>query len=228
MVNAPQVPALNANANSNSNSIGSLMQAAPAQFLFDFGSPNAYLCHKVLAGIEGRTTVRIEYVPILLGGLFKLSHNRSPAEAFAGIPNKMAYDRLEIQRFIARHQLGRFQMNPFFPVNTLKIMRLAVAAQELGCAPEYIDATFSAMWEQARNMDDADEIGLVLRESGLAGAALFAKAQEPEVKARLAANTQSAFERGAFGSPTFFVGDAMFFGKDRLREFEDEIAKSGH
>ena len=199
---------------------------APVQFLFDFGSPNAYLCHKVLADIEWRTKVRIEYVPILLGGLFKLSHNRSPAEAFAGIPNKMAYDKLEMQRFIAKHKLAKFQINPFFPVNTLKIMRLAVAAQELGCAPQTIDAMYSAMWEQARNMDDADEIAAVLRDAGLNGAALLAKAQEPDVKARLATNTQSAFERGAFGSPTFFVGDEMFFGKDRLREFEEEIAKA--
>lgn len=201
------------------------MPAAPAQFLFDFGSPNAYLCHKLVADIERRTQARIEYLPILLGGLFKLSNNRSPVEACAGIPNKMAYDRLEMQRFVARHQLGRFRMNPFFPVNTLKIMRLAVAAQELGCAPQYIDAVYSAMWEQARNMDDADEIAAVLREAGLDDAALRAKSQEPEVKERLAANTQSAFERGAFGSPTFFFGDEMFFGKERLSKVEEEIAK---
>jgi 2-hydroxychromene-2-carboxylate isomerase len=109
------------------------MKPLQVQFLFDFGSPNAYLCHKVLADIESRTGVRFEYLPILLGGLFKLSNNRSPAEAFADIPNKRAYDRLEVQRFIARHQLTRFQFNPHFPVNTLKIMRLAVAAQALGC-----------------------------------------------------------------------------------------------
>ena len=198
----------------------------PTQFLFDFGSPNAYLCHKVLAGIEARTQTRIEYVPILLGGLFKLSNNRSPGEAFAGIPNKGAYDRLEVRRFIARHQLNKFRMNPFFPVNTLKIMRLAVAAQALGCAPVYIDTVYSAMWEQARNMDDADEIAAVLRDAGLDAPALLAKAQEPDIKARLVANTQSAFERGAFGSPTFFVGSEMFFGKDRLRDVEEEMAKA--
>lgn len=196
---------------------------ASVQFLFDFGSPNAYLCHKVLAGLEQRTGASVEYVPILLGGLFKLSQNRSPVEAFAGIPNKLAYDRLEITRFITRHQLTRFRMNPFFPVNTLKIMRMAVAAQALGCAPRCIEAVFSAMWEQARNMDDADEIAAVLRDASLDGPALLAASQQADVKARLAANTQTAFERGAFGSPTFFVGDAMFFGKDRLREVEEEI-----
>lgn len=202
-----------------------LMKPLQLQFLFDFGSPNAYLCHKVLADMEARTGVRFEYLPILLGGLFKLSNNRSPVEAFAGIPNKQAYDQLEVQRFIARHRLTRFQFNPHFPVNTLKIMRLAVAAQSLGCGPQTIDAMYSAMWEQARNMDDPDEIAAVLREAGLDGPALLAQAQVPEVKARLAANTQAAFERGAFGSPSFFVGDQLFFGKDRLREVEEEIFK---
>jgi 2-hydroxychromene-2-carboxylate isomerase len=201
------------------------MKPLQVQFLFDFGSPNAYLCHKVLADIEARTGVRFEYLPILLGGLFKLSNNRSPAEAFADIPNKRAYDKLEVQRFIARHQLTRFQFNPHFPVNTLKIMRLPVAAQELGCGPQYIDAMYSAMWEQARNMDDPEEIAGVLSDAVLDGPALLAKAQDPEIKARLAANTQSAFERGAFGSPSFFVGDELFFGKDRLREVEEEIVR---
>lgn len=199
------------------------MKPLQVQFLFDFGSPNAYLCHKVLEDIESRTSVRFEYLPILLGGLFKLSNNRSPAEAFADIPNKRAYDKLEVQRFIARHRLTRFQFNPHFPVNTLKIMRLAVAAQALGCGPQTIEAMYSAMWEQARDMDDPDEIATVLREAGLDGPALLARAQDAEVKARLAANTQSAFERGAFGSPSFFVGDQLFFGKDRLTEVVEEI-----
>jgi len=199
------------------------MHADQTQFLFDFGSPNAYLCHKVLAGVEHRTGTQIEYVPILLGGLFKLANNRSPIEAFAGIPNKLAYDMLEIKRFVAKHQLTQFRMNPHFPVNTLKIMRLAVAAQASGCGQAYTDAVFAAMWEAGRNMDDVGEISAVLQAAGLDGGALLAKAQEPDIKARLAANTQTAFERGAFGAPSFFVGDQLFFGKDRLRDFEDEI-----
>jgi 2-hydroxychromene-2-carboxylate isomerase len=217
MVIAGSKPFDNCNANP--------MKPIQVQFLFDFGSPNAYLCHKVLPDIELRTGERFDYLPVLLGGLFKLSNNRSPAEAFAGIPNKQAYDKLEVQRFIARHHLAQFKFNPNFPVNTLKIMRLAVAAQELGCGPQCIDAMYSAMWEQARNMDDPDEIAAVLSDAGLDGPALLAKAQDPEVKARLAANTQSAFERGAFGSPSFFVGDELFFGKDRLREVEEEIIR---
>ena len=199
------------------------MKPVHVEFLFDFGSPNAYLCHKVLAAIAARTGAQFAYVPILLGGLFKLSNNRSPMEAYSTIPNKLAYERLEMQRFITRHGLRSFRPNPFFPVNTLQIMRLAVAAQALGCAPAYIDAMYKAMWEQARNMADAAAIADVLQEAGLDVSALLAKAQEPEIKAGLLNNTQSAFDRGAFGSPTFFVGDTMFFGKDRLRDVEEEI-----
>ncbi len=199
--------------------------SVPVQFLFDFGSPNAYLSHKVIPAMESRTGASVEYVPILLGGLFKLSNNRSPVEAFAVIPNKRAYDELEMRRFIARHGLDAFRMNPFFPVNTLKIMRGSIAAQELGCFAPYVEAVFAAMWEDGRNMDDPAEIEAVLQAAGLDADALLARSQDAGVKARLLANTQDAHERGAFGSPTFFVGDAIFFGKDRLRDVEDEIAR---
>ena len=195
------------------------------QFLFDFGSPNAYHCHKLIPAIEARSGARFEYLPILLGGLFKLANNRSPIEAFAAIPNKLAYERLEMQRFIDRHRLADFKFNPHFPVNTLQIMRGAVAAQQLGCFEPYVDAMFAAMWEQGRKMDDPATIAAVLAEAGLDAGRLMQAAQEPEVKARLMTNTQAAHDRGAFGAPTFFVGNAMFFGKDRLREVEDEIAR---
>ena len=195
------------------------------EFLFDFGSPNAYLCHKVMPALEQRWGLKVTYVPILLGGLFKLAHNRSPMEAYAEIPNKLAYERLEMQRFIQRQGLTAFRMNPHFPVNTLKIMRVAVAAQALGCAAPYIDAVYAAMWEQQRNMADDAQIAEVLAAAGLDGAALVAKSNEPDVKAALLANTERAHQRGAFGSPTFFVGDEIFFGKDRLRDVEEEVAR---
>ena len=199
------------------------MSPVPVQFLFDFGSPNAYLAHRVIPAIEARTGARFEYVPILLGGLFKQSNNRSPAEAFADIPNKRAYDGLELRRFVEKHRLDRFRANPHFPVNTLKIMRGAVAAQALDCFAAYVDAMFVAMWEQGLDMDQPDEIDRVLRAAMLDAAALTGKSADPEIKARLQDNTQRAYERGAFGSPTFFVGDAMYFGKDRLRDVEEEI-----
>jgi 2-hydroxychromene-2-carboxylate isomerase len=195
-----------------------------AQFLFDFGSPNAYLSHKVIPQIEARTGVRFAYQPVLLGGLFKLANNRSPAEAFAEIPLKMAYERMEMQRFIARHGLTAFRMNPHFPVNTLQIMRGAVAAQRLGCFERYVDTVYASMWERGCNMADAAVIAAELTAAGLDAQALIATSQEAEVKQQLLANTQQAHGRGAFGSPTFFVGTQMFFGKDKLRDVEDEIA----
>ena len=198
----------------------------PVQFLFDFGSPNAYFCHQVIPAIEARTGAHFEYLPVLLGGLFKLANNRSPAEAFAGIPNKRAYDQLEINRFIQKHGLTAYRFNPHFPVNTLKIMRGAVAAQGLGCFAPYVEAVYAAMWEQGRDMADDGQISAVLAAAGLDGAALLATSQTPEIKARLLANTEQAHARGAFGSPTFFVGDQIYFGKDRLREVEEEILRT--
>lgn len=202
------------------------MSSVKVEFLFDFGSPNAYLCHKVLPGIEARTGMRFEYVPILLGGLFKLANNRSPAEAFGGIPNKLAYERLEMQRFIAKYALDRFRFNPFFPVNTLKIMRGACAARKLGCFEAYVDAVYAAMWEQERNMDEPGVILKALGDAGLDGQALLDASQDADVKAQLLRNTEDAHGRGAFGSPTFFVGDQMWFGKERLGDVEAEILRS--
>ena len=195
------------------------------EFQFDFGSPNAYFCHRVIPAIEARSGKRFSYMPVLLGGLFKLANNRSPAEAFAGIPNKRAYDRLEVERFVKKHDLSAYRFNPHFPVNTLKIMRGAVAAQALGCFERYVEAVYAAMWEQQRDMADEAQILAVLAAAGLDGPALLLKSQDPEVKAGLLANTERAHARGAFGSPTFFVGDDIYFGKDRLREVEEAIAQ---
>jgi len=193
------------------------------QFHFDFGSPNAYLCHAVIPAIEGRTGVRFDYVPVLLGGIFKLTNNQSPVTAFAGIPNKMAYQRLEMDRFIRRHGIDRFRSNPHFPVNTLLAMRGAVAAELEGVLKPYVTAMFRAMWEDGRKMDDPAVAGAVLDGAGLDGARLLARTQEPEVKEHLLRNTGRSVERGAFGSPTLFVGDEMFFGKDRLQEVEEAV-----
>lgn len=198
----------------------------PVHFMFDFGSPNAYMCHRVIPEIEARTGAVFTYVPLLLGGLFKLSNNRSPAEAFADIANKRAYDKLEVRRFVARHGLVRYQPNPFWPVNTLQTMRGAVAAQKLGCFEPYVETVYTAMWEQGLDMADREVIVRTLDAAGLDGQAIYAGTQDPEVKAELLANTQAAYERGAFGSPTFFVGEEIFFGKDRLREVEEEIVRA--
>ena len=193
------------------------------QFLFDFGSPNAYLSHQAIPAIEKRTGVKFQYVPILLGGIFKATNNRSPAEAFAGIRNKREFHALETERFLKRFAVKPYNWNPFFPVNTLNLMRAAVAAQLEGVFEKYVEAAFHHMWVEPKKMDDPEIAAKALVASGLDAARLFARAQDADVKAKLIENTQSAVERGAFGSPTFFVGKEMFFGKDQLRDVEDEI-----
>jgi 2-hydroxychromene-2-carboxylate isomerase len=195
------------------------------EFLFDFGSPNAYLAHKVIPETEKRTGEQFAYVPVLLGGIFKLTNNKPPMVAFGGIRNKMDYEMLETRRFIARHNLTQFTFNPHFPVNTLALMRMAVAAERNGVLPRYVEAAFHHMWEAPKKMDDPDVIRTALSESGLDADRLIAAAQTDEVKQALMANTQNAVERGVFGSPSFFVGDELYFGKDRLRDVEEEILR---
>ena len=191
------------------------------QFLFDFGSPNAFLSHEAIPAIEKRTGVKFEYVPVLLGGIFKATNNKSPAETLAGVKNKREFHAIETERFIRRFGVKPYTMNPFFPVNTLNLMRAAVAAKLEGVFETYVEAAFRHMWREPKKMDDPEVAARALSASGLDGAKLLARAQEPEVKAKLLENTQSAVERGAFGSPTFFVGKEMFFGKEQLREVEE-------
>lgn len=193
------------------------------EFHFDFGSPNAYLSHRVIPAIEKRTGVRFEYVPVLLGGIFKLTNNRSPIESFAGVRNKLEYQQLEIRRFVARHGITDFRMNPHFPVNTLALMRGAVAAQSMGVYERYVEAVFRNMWAEPKKMDDPEVIRSVLKQEGFDAERLMELAQTQEVKDQLAANTSRSVERGAFGSPTYFVGDEMYFGKDRLRDVEERL-----
>jgi 2-hydroxychromene-2-carboxylate isomerase len=194
------------------------------QFMFDFGSPNAFLSHEAIPAIEQRTGVKFEYVPILLGGVFKATNNKSPAETLAGVKNKPEFNALETERFVKRFGVRPYAPNPFFPVNTLNLMRAAVAAQLEGVFEKYVEAAFHHMWVEPKKMDDPEVAGKALTASGLDGAKLLARGQEPEVKARLIASTQSAVERGVFGSPTFFVGKEMFFGKEQLREVEELIS----
>jgi 2-hydroxychromene-2-carboxylate isomerase len=193
------------------------------EFHFDFGSPNAYLAHLVIPSIELRTGVKFEYVPVLLGGVFRLTGNRSPAESFAGIRNRLEYERLEMTRFIKRHGITSFQYNPHFPVNTLAIMRRAVAAQMLGVFVRYVDDMFRNMWSQPKKLDDPAVLDAALLAAGFDAVRFADLAQDPAVKARLLDNTQRSVDRGTFGAPTFFVGDEIFFGKDRLRDVEEMI-----
>jgi 2-hydroxychromene-2-carboxylate isomerase len=195
-------------------------------FIFDFGSPNGYLAWKVLPQIAARTGARVNLIPCLLGGIFKATNNRSPVEAFGEVKGKLAYEALETRRFVERHNLTAFRQNPHFPVNTLLIMRGLIAARRLGVGDRYLETVLAAMWEQGEKMDDPEVVRRVLDAAKLDGAGLLAATQDPDVKAELVASTEAAVARGVFGVPTFFVGEEMFFGKDRLAQVEAEAAKA--
>jgi 2-hydroxychromene-2-carboxylate isomerase len=195
------------------------------EFHFDFGSPNAYLSHKLVPGIEQRTGARFRYVPVLLGGVFKLTNNRSPVMAFKDVKNKLAYQRLETERFVRRHGLSAYTWNPHFPVNTVQIMRGAIVAEMDGALMPYVEAVYHHMWEVPEKMDDPQVIRAALEASGIDAARILARIQDQDVKDALLRNTEDSVARGTFGAPTFFVGGEMFFGKDRLRELEEEIAR---
>jgi 2-hydroxychromene-2-carboxylate isomerase len=200
-----------------------VMAMSNLEFHFDFGSPNAYLSHLVIPEIERRTGARFVYVPVLLGGVFKATNNRSPAESLAGIRNKPEYQRLETARFLKRHGITQFAANPFFPVNTLVLMRGAIATQRLGVFVQYVDEIYRHMWAEPKKLDDPAVLRAALVGSRLDADAILALTQDQTVKDSLLANTQRSVDRGAFGSPTFFVGDDIYFGKDRLRDVEEAI-----
>ncbi|BBB07664.1 2-hydroxychromene-2-carboxylate isomerase [Sphingopyxis sp. EG6] len=193
------------------------------ELIFDFGSPNAYLSMKALPELLDRTGADLVITPCLLGGIFKATGNKAPMIQYADAPAKIAYENLEMRRFIEKHGLTKFRLNPHFPVNTLTIMRGAIVADDEGVLDDYIDAVNRAMWEEGLKMDDPDVIATFLSANGFDGPALLARTQEPEIKAKLVANTENAVARGVFGIPTFFVGDAMFFGKDRLGQVEEAL-----
>jgi 2-hydroxychromene-2-carboxylate isomerase len=215
--------ALRHNGGTKLNPREAVMSAVAPQFMFDFGSPNAFLSHEAIPAIEKRIGAKFDYVPVLLGGIFKATNNKSPAETLAGIKNKREFHAIETERFIKRFGVRPYAWNPFFPVNTLNLMRAAVAAQMEGVLAKYVDAAFHHMWVEPKKMDDPEIALAALASSGLDAKRLLARAGEADVKAKLIENTQNAVERGAFGSPTFFVGNEMFFGKEQLRDVEDMV-----
>ena len=193
-------------------------------FIFDFASPNAYLVHKVIPEIEARSGAHFNYIPCLLGGIFKATGNQAPMIAFGGIKNKPEYDALEMQRFITRHKLTGFNMNPHFPVISLMLVRGALVAERDGYLMKYIDAMVDAMWEQGLKLDDAEVLHKALADAGFDADKIMTDMGDEAIKAKLLENTNAAVARGAFGIPTFFVGDKMFFGKERLGQVEELLA----
>lgn len=194
------------------------------EFSYDFGSPNAYLVHKVLPGIAAKCRAKLVWQPVLLGGVFKATNNQSPMTAFASVSGKLAYQNHEIERFIARYDIP-YARNPHFPVNTIAMMRGAIFAHGKPWQAAYTDAMFNAMWRFGERMDDPDVMARVLTAAGLPVAKIMAAAQTPEVKAALIEATTRAVERGVFGVPTMLVGTEMYFGKDSLNDLEYDLAR---
>ena len=193
------------------------------EFYYDFGSPNCYLANQVLPGICQQYGAELVYRPCLLGGIFKATGNQAPWLTFANVQPRLDYDMMEINRFAKKHALLNFKLNPHFPLNTLMLMRMACAVAADGDLARFISITEKAIWEQGLKMDEPEVVTQALSDAGLDGATLLAQTQQPEVKEQLIKNTEAAVSRQLFGLPTFFVGDEMFFGKDRLRDIEDEI-----
>ena len=182
------------------------------EFYFDFGSPYSYLAYKALPAIAAAHGAQIVWRPMLLGGVFKATGNHSPAE----VPAKSRWMHQDMQRWAARYG-AVFRFNPHFPINTLVLMRGAVGMQMRGPDfPQYVDAVFHAMWAEPRDLGQAAEIAAVLRQAGLDADAFLALVNDTAVKEQLKKNTEEAVARGVFGAPTFFVGEDMFWGQDRL------------
>lgn len=197
--------------------------SATIEFVFDFGSPNAYLAYGALPRILERTGARLAINPCLLGGIFKATGNKPPMIAFGPIKGKFEYEKLEVRRFIAKHRLAKFRLNPHFPVNTLMLMRGFVAAREAGSEAAYLEMGLEGMWEEGLKLDDRGELARRIDAAGLDSASLLAAAETDPVKQKLVDNTAAAVARGVFGIPTFFVGDEMFFGKERLGQVEEAV-----
>ena len=188
------------------------------EFLFDFGSPTSYLAYKQLPKIASRHGARIVWTPILLGAVFKATGNTSPAM----IPSKARYMNADLARFAKRYNVV-LNFNTHFPVNTLSLMRGAVAYQQTSHFDIYVNAIFDAMWAHPRNLNDPGEVSHVLHDIGLRPEDFMARIEHVDVKEKLKANTEAAIARGVFGAPTFFVNGEMFFGQDRLDFVEEAL-----
>jgi 2-hydroxychromene-2-carboxylate isomerase len=200
-----------------------MVMSATIEFIFDFGSPNAYLAYRALPPILERTGARLVIIPCLLGGIFKATGNQSPVIAFAPVKGKVEYEMLEVRRFVAKHRFERFRLNPHFPVHTLLLMRGLVAAQAAGSGAAFLEMGLEGMWEEGLKLDDKEVLARRIDTGGLDSASLLAAAQTDPIKQKLADNTAAAVARGVFGVPTFFVGDEMFFGKERLGQVEEAV-----
>ena len=201
------------------------MSPTAPQFMFDFGSPNAFLSHEAIPAIEQRTGVKFDYVPVLLGGIFKATNNKSPAETLAGVKNKREFLALETERFVKRFAGQAIHLESVLSGQYAEPDARRHRGAVRGRVQKYVEAAFHHMWVEPKKMDDPEVAGAGrFSASGLDAKKLLARSQDTDVKAKLIENTQSAVERGAFGSPTFFVGKEMFLGKEQLREVEELVS----
>ena len=192
--------------------------ARVVEFYFDYGSPYSYVAHTRLREVLRRTGGEAKYRIMLLGGVFQMTGNSSPANN----PLKWPNSQRDLERYVKKYQ-APFQRNPHFPVNTLKAMRGAIVAEEAGILPRYTDAVFAGMWRDAQKMDDDAVLARVLDSAGIDPASILARIGEDAVKQKLKSYTEAAVKRGVFGAPTFFVDGEMFFGQDRLEFVEDAL-----
>ena len=194
------------------------------KFIFDFGSPKTYLVYKLLPGIEKRTNIKAEFIPVLLGGIFKSTNNVSPIESFKTVPAKGKYDDLDTARFVKKHNIA-FNFNSNFPINTLNLMRGAIYAQENEIFDKYVEVVFKSMWVDNKKMDDLEVIQSVLLENGLPVKEIFEGTQDQKIKDKLIKNTSEAVEKGIFGAPSLLVNNELFFGKETLQDVEELLVK---
>ena len=199
------------------------------ELIFDFVSPNAYLCWYPLQEICGFTRAEPPITPVFLGGMHRLTGNAPPFIRDKDVKGKNEYAMLEMRRFIAKHNLDRYRMNRNFPFNSIKLMRILTALEADGRQIEFIDAMLPAIWEQDLDVNDEEQVGVVIESAGFDASELFDRIQDKAIKTKLIDNTDEAVERGAFGIPTFYVhdgegGSEMFFGKERLGQIDELLA----
>ena len=193
------------------------------EYIFDLAAPNGYLAWYPLKDIVARTGTELVVTPVFLGGMHKLTGNAPPMMRDADVKGKVPYAALEFRRFLDRHGMDRFSMHPDLPFNSILLQRVLVAAEDEAQRQALVDALLPAVWERNIDCGDADVVGRELAEAGFDAESLLARTQDDAVKQQLADNTARAVERGAFGIPTFFVGDEMWFGKERLEQLESYL-----
>ncbi|RGP41031.1 Glutathione transferase [Altererythrobacter insulae] len=197
------------------------------ELIFDFVSPNAYLVWWPLRDLIRRTGAELDVTPVFLGGMHKLTGNAPPMIRDKDVKGKVEYSMLEMQRFIAKHNLTKYRLHPQFPFNSITLQRMLYAADQDGRGVQFVEAMLPAIWEEGVDVTSPESLAAAIEKTGFDAQDLFARSQTDEVKQGLVANTQNAVDRGTFGIPTMFVGSKgegdIFFGKERLDQIEEEL-----